>query len=127
MIEKKAIYKCSLCGNVVESLWDGKPDLVCCGQPMQKLVANTVDASKEKHVPVIERSGSKVKVTVGSLPHPMEEKHYILFVEVLAGDKVYRHDFKSGDAAAVAEFEIDAAVPVQAREYCNLHGLWSTT
>jgi superoxide reductase len=126
MIEKKAIYKCSLCGNLVESLWDGEPDIVCCGQPMDKLTANTVDASKEKHVPVIERNGNKVKVKIGSVPHPMEDKHYILFVEVLAGDKTYRQDFKPGDTVAEAEFDIDAAVPVKAREFCNLHGLWST-
>ena len=127
MIEKKAIYKCSICGNLVESLWDGKPDIVCCGKPMEKLVANTVDASKEKHVPVIERKGNKVKVKIGSVPHPMEEKHYILFIEVLAGEKTYRHDFKAGDTVAEAEFDIDAAIPVKAREFCNIHGLWSTT
>jgi len=124
MIEKKAIYKCKVCGNIVESLWDGQPDIVCCGEPMQKLIANTVDAAKEKHVPVIERSGNTVKVKVGSVPHPMEPKHYILFVEVLAGDKVYRHDFKPGDKAAEATFQIDASVRVTAREFCNLHGLW---
>lgn len=126
MIEKKSIYKCSVCGNIVESLWNGAPDIECCGQPMDKLVANTTDAAKEKHVPVIERAGSKVTVKVGSVAHPMTPQHYILFIEVLAGEKVYRHDLKEGDAAAVAVFDIPEGVEVKAREFCNLHGLWGT-
>jgi len=125
MIEKKQVYKCSVCGNIVESLWDGKPEIICCGKPMSKLIANTVDASKEKHVPVIVRDGNKVTVKVGSVPHPMEAKHYILFVEVIAGDKVYRHDFRPGDKVAEATFVIEEQNLV-AREYCNLHGLWAT-
>jgi superoxide reductase len=125
MIEKKQVYKCSVCGNIVESLWDGEPEIVCCGKPMSKLIANTVDAAKEKHVPVIVRNGNKVTVKVGSVPHPMEPKHYILFVEVLAGSKVYRHDFKPGDKVAEATFLIEETDLV-AREYCNLHGLWAS-
>jgi superoxide reductase len=125
MIEKKQIYKCAKCGNVVESLWNGKPDISCCGQPMDKMVANTVDAAKEKHVPVIVRNGNQVTVEVGSVAHPMTPEHYILFVELLQGDKVYRHDFKEGDAKAVAVFCIeDNGQALSAREYCNLHGLW---
>jgi superoxide reductase len=125
MIRKKSIYYCTKCHNIVESLWNGKPTLVCCGQDMQELTANTVDAAVEKHVPVIERDGNKVKVTVGSVPHPMEKDHYILCVEVLAGDKVYRHDFKEGDTKAEAEFMIEET-DIVAREFCNLHGLWKT-
>ena len=127
MIEKKQMYKCEKCGNLVESLWNGKPDLSCCGQTMVKLEANTVDAAKEKHVPVIVRDGDKVTVKVGSDPHPMTPQHYILCVEVLKGKQVYRHDFVEGDTVAEAVFCIpDDGEPLTAREYCNLHGLWAT-
>jgi superoxide reductase len=127
VIEKKQVYKCEACENVVESLWNGKPDIVCCGKPMVRLAANTVDASKEKHVPVIERSGDTVKVKVGSVAHPMEPKHFILFIEVLSGEDVYRHDLKEGDTVAEATFRIPAGAPVTARAYCNLHGFWAAS
>lgn len=126
MIKKTAIYKCSVCGNIVESLWNGTPSLVCCGEEMKELVPNTTDAAKEKHVPVIERNGTKVTVKVGSIPHPMTKEHYILFVELIAGNKVLRHDFKEGDTVAEAVFMVEEGVPLAAREYCNLHGLWGT-
>ena len=126
MIEKKAVYKCTVCGNIVESLWNGKPDLVCCSQVMKKLDANTTDAAKEKHVPVIVRNGNKVTVKVGEVAHPMTKEHYILFVELIAGNKVLRHDFAEGDTVAEATFLVDENVPVTAREFCNLHGLWGT-
>jgi superoxide reductase len=125
MIEKKQVYKCTVCGNIVESLWNGKPDISCCGKLMVKMVANTVDASKEKHVPVISREGNRVTVTVGSAPHPMTPEHYILFIEVAAGDKVYRHDLKEGSIVAEATFVIEEK-DVEARAYCNLHGFWSS-
>jgi superoxide reductase len=126
MIKKKSIYYCKKCHNIVESLWNGKAPLICCGEKMEELEANTVDAAVEKHVPVIERNGNKVKVSVGSVPHPMEKDHYILCVEVLAGDKIYRHDFKEGDTKAEAVFTIEETDLV-AREFCNLHGLWKTS
>jgi len=126
MIKKKSIYYCEKCHNIVESLWNGKPPLMCCGEEMKELEANTVDAAVEKHVPVIERDGKTVKVSVGSVPHPMEKDHYILCVEVLAGDKIYRHDFKEGDTKAEAVFQIEET-DIVAREFCNLHGLWKTT
>ena len=126
MIRKKAIYRCAKCGNIVESLWNGSPSLFCCGEEMKELTANTTDAAKEKHVPVIERTGNKVTVKVGSVPHPMTKEHYILFVELLAGNTVLRHDFKEGDTVAEATFLVEENVPLQAREYCNLHGLWGT-
>lgn len=125
MIEKKQVYKCTVCGNIVESLWNGKPDLSCCGKPMVKMVANTVDASKEKHVPVVSREGNRVTVKVGSAPHPMTPEHYILFIEVVAGDKVYRHDLKEGSTVAEATFMIEEK-EMEARAYCNLHGFWSS-
>lgn len=127
MIEKKAVYRCELCGNLVESLWNGKPDLSCCGHTMVKLNANTTDAAKEKHVPVIVRNGNKVTVKVGEVAHPMTPEHYILFVELLAGDKVYRHDFKESDTVAEATFLVDESVTgLVAREFCNKHGFWAT-
>ena len=127
MLRKKNIYKCEVCGNIIESLWNGKPPVFCCGKPMAELVADTVDAAKEKHVPVIIKDGNKVTVKVGEIPHPMTKEHYILFVELLVGDKVLRHDFKEGDAVAEAVFMVeDAGAPLSAREFCNLHGLWAS-
>ncbi len=128
MIEKKQVYKCNVCGNVVESVWNGKPDIVCCGAPMMKLEANTIDAAHEKHVPVIERSGNTVKVKIGSTAHPMSPEHYILFIELLSGDQVYRHDLEEGDKAAEATFAVpEGADDLTARAYCNLHGLWASS
>ena len=126
MIKKRSIYKCAKCGNIVESLWNGQPSLICCGEEMKELIPNTTDAAKEKHVPVIERSGTTVTVKVGSVPHPMTKEHYILFVELIAGDTILRHDFKEGDTIAQATFLVEENVPVTAREFCNLHGLWGT-
>lgn len=122
MAEKLQVYKCELCGNIVEVLHAGEGELVCCGQSMQLLAENTVDAAKEKHVPVIEKTETGVKVKIGAVPHPMEEKHYIEWIEVIAGNETYRHFLKPGDAPE-ALFCIDTW-PVTAREYCNLHGLW---
>jgi superoxide reductase len=126
MVKKGSIYKCKECGTIVESLWNGKDALQCNGNEMAELIPNTTDAAKEKHVPVIERNGTKVTVTVGSVAHPMTKEHYILFVELIAGDKVLRHDFKEGDTVAQAVFMVVEGVPLQAREFCNLHGLWGT-
>ena len=126
MVKKRGIYKCSGCGTIVESLWNGQDTLFCCDKEMKELNANTTDAVKEKHVPVIERNGNKVTVKVGSVAHPMTKEHYILFVELLAGDNVLRHDFKEGDTVAEVTFLVDENVPVSAREFCNLHGLWGT-
>jgi len=116
------IFKCEICGNIVELLHEGKGELVCCGKPMKQFVENTVDASKEKHVPVIEKTADGYKVTVGSVNHPMEEKHYIEWIEIIADNKVYRQFLNPGEAPT-AVFKIDAE-QVTAREYCNLHGLW---
>ncbi len=122
MAQKLEIYKCEVCGNIVELLHGGKGELVCCGQPMKLYRENTVDASKEKHVPVIEKVAGGYLVKVGSVAHPMEEKHYIEWIEVIADGAVYRYFLNPG-AAPEATFSIDAA-KVTAREYCNLHGLW---
>lgn len=122
MAEKLEVYKCDLCGNIVEVLHGGGGELVCCGQPMKLFTENTVDAAKEKHVPVIEKVDGGYKVKVGDVPHPMEEKHFIEFVELIADGKVYRQFLNPGEAPE-AMFCIEAA-DVSAREYCNLHGLW---
>jgi len=122
MTEKLQIYKCEVCGNIVEMLHEGKGTLVCCGQPMKFFMENTVDASKEKHLPVIEKTPTGFKVKVGSLAHPMEETHYIEWIEVLADGKAYRAFLKPGGTPeAFFDFSADT---ITAREYCNLHGLW---
>jgi superoxide reductase len=122
MTERLQVYKCEVCGNIVEVLHEGVGELVCCGQPMTLLVANTVDAAKEKHVPVIEKTANGVTVKVGSDPHPMEEKHYIEWIEIIADGKAYRQFLKPGDAPE-ATFNITAD-KIEAREHCNIHGLW---
>ena len=122
MAKQMQIYKCEICGNIVEVLHGGKGELVCCNQPMKLYEENTVDAAKEKHVPVIEKTDSGFKVTVGSVPHPMEEEHYIEWIEAIADGKAYRQFLKPGDVPE-AVFEIDAE-QITAREYCNKHGLW---
>lgn len=124
MTKKNEVYKCSLCGNIVEVLHTGAGELVCCGQPMQLMAENTVDAAKEKHVPVIAKVANGYKVMVGSVPHPMEEKHWIEWIELIADGKVYRQNLAPG-MAPEAFFCVDATA-VTAREYCNLHGLWKS-
>ena len=122
MAKRIEIYKCEACGNIVEVLHGGDGKLVCCGEPMKLMVENKVDAAKEKHVPVIEKISGGVKVKVGSVAHPMEDKHYIEWIEIIAEGKAYRQFLKSGEKPE-ASFQVTAD-KIQAREYCNLHGLW---
>ncbi|OHD75827.1 MAG: desulfoferrodoxin [Spirochaetes bacterium RIFOXYC1_FULL_54_7] len=122
MAEIMQVYKCNVCGNIVEVLHGGVGDLVCCGEPMKLMTENTVDAAKEKHIPVIQKTADGWRVTVGAVAHPMEEKHYIEWIELIADGIVYRAVLKPGDKPE-AEFKVKA-VKVSAREYCNLHGLW---
>jgi superoxide reductase len=122
MTERLQVYKCAVCGNMVEVVHASGGTLVCCGQPMTLLAENGTDASKEKHVPVIEKTKDGLKVSVGSIAHPMEEKHYIEWIELVADGLAYRAFLKPGDAP-VAEFKVSAS-KVTAREYCNVHGLW---
>ena len=124
MPERNEVYRCEVCGSIVGALHSSKGKLVCCGKPMTLMVENTVDAAKEKHVPVIEKQDGGIIVKVGSVAHPMEEKHFIEWVEVIADDKVYRQFLNPGDAPE-ALFEINAD-SVIAREYCTLHGLWKS-
>lgn len=122
MAEKLEVYECKICGNLVEVLRGGKGELVCCGEPMEKLSAKTADAGMEKHVPVIEKIDTGYKVKIGGVPHPMEQEHYIEWIELLADGRAYRR-FLSPGQAPEATFAIDAA-EVSAREHCNKHGLW---
>ena len=118
------IFKCNVCGNMVEMLYEGGGELVCCGQPMEELKEKKEEEGNEKHLPVIEKTDSGIKVKVGSNPHPMEEKHYITMIEIIADGKIYRKNLKPGEAPE-AEFPVKAE-NVTARELCNVHGLWST-
>lgn len=122
MNERLQVYKCEKCGNIVEMLVASGGELVCCGEPMKLQSENTVDAAQEKHVPVIEKIDGGYLVKVGSVAHPMEEKHFIQWIEVVADGKAYMQFLKPGDAPQ-AEFKI-AASSITAREYCNLHGHW---
>ncbi|MBN2456898.1 MAG: desulfoferrodoxin [Sedimentisphaerales bacterium] len=122
MAERLQIYKCAVCGNIVEVLHGGVGELVCCGQPMELLNEKTADVATEKHVPVIEKINGGYKVKVGSTLHPMEEKHYIEWIELLADGKAYRQFLNPGDTPQ-AEFGVQAD-SVTAREHCNVHGLW---
>jgi len=122
MAEKLQIYKCSICGNIVEVLHGGAGELVCCGQPMENLAEKTADEGKEKHVPVVEMVDGGVKVKVGSVYHPMEEKHHIEWIEILADGKAYRQFLEPG-MVPEAVFNVKADTVV-AREHCNIHGLW---
>lgn len=122
MTEKLQVYECQICGNIVEVIHTGAGQLVCCGQPMTLKTENTTDAATEKHVPVIEKTADGFKVKVGSVAHPMEDKHHIEWIEVIADGKAYREFLNPGDTPE-ALFEIKAD-RITAREYCNIHGLW---
>ena len=122
MTKQLEIYKCEHCGNIVEVVHRSGAHLICCGVKMVLLEEKTADAATEKHVPVIEKIDGGYKVSVGSVPHPMTEDHYIEWIELIAGDKVYR-EFLNPGAPAEAVFNVEAEEFV-ARELCNVHGLW---
>lgn len=124
MTEQKQIYRCNLCGNIVEVVQPAGGTLSCCGQPMELLQENSKDAALEKHVPVIEKIAGGYKVSVGEVTHPMLEEHYIQWIELVAGSQVMRKYLKPGEKPE-AVFLTDAT-DVFAREYCNLHGLWKS-
>jgi superoxide reductase len=123
MAERMQVYKCEKCGNIVELLHGGVGELVCCGEPMKLYQENTVDAAREKHVPVVEKTADGFKVTVGSAAHPMTEEHHIEWIQVIADDGTVYRKFLKPEGEPEAVFCIDAD-RVTAREYCNLHGLW---
>jgi len=124
-MKEKKFYKCNHCGNIFSVLNDANVVPSCCGEPMAILVANTTDAAQEKHVPVIERDGTKVTVKVGAVAHPMVDEHFIQWVLITQGNVTERAELKSGDAPEATFTVADASAPIKAYEYCNLHGLWS--
>ena len=122
MTKLHEIYRCNVCGNIVQMNHASIGELICCGQPMELLTENSVDAATEKHVPVIEKNGEKILVKIGKVPHPMEEAHFIEWIEIIADGQSYKKFLQPGDVPE-AEFCISAE-KITAREYCNLHGLW---
>jgi len=122
MTKQLQIYKCQECETIIEVLHPGQETLVHCDTPMLLQVENTVDASREKHVPVIEKTAKGIKVKIGSVPHPMEDVHYIMWIQVIVDGRSFRKFLKPG-MAPEAEFEVSGD-NILAREYCNLHGLW---
>jgi len=125
MTEKEEVYRCNICGNIVEVFHIGTGKLECCQNPMELLEEREEGMGAEKHIPVLEETDEGVKVKVGSLPHPMEENHCIEWVEVVTGDQVHRKVLKPGDAPE-AEFKLklDDISQIVVREYCSIHGLW---
>jgi len=124
MTKRGQVYKCEVCGNIVELLHTGAGTLVCCNQPMKLMDEKTADFTTEKHVPIIERISGGWRVTVGSTLHPMEAQHYIEWIELIAEGRICRKYLKPGDAPT-AEFQTPVDM-VTAREYCNVHGLWKS-
>lgn len=124
MTELNQIYKCNHCGIMVEIIHAGKGSLICCGEKMELITPKREDVGTEKHLPVMERTPEGLLVKVGSIPHPMEEKHYIEWIEIIADNKVYRKYLNPKDKPE-ALFCIEAE-SVEIREYCNIHGLWQT-
>lgn len=114
-------YRCEKCGNMVALMKNGGGTLTCCGQPMTKLVANTTDAAKEKHVPAIAKQDGKIKVAVGSTLHPMLPEHYIEWIALVAGEKLIVRFLKPGEEPKAEFCEVPGGTVY---EYCNLHGLW---
>lgn len=125
MTNLRDLYKCSICGNVVEIVHTGAPALVCCNKLMAKLDAKTKDSGNEKHVPVIEPTDTGIRVKVGSIEHPMEEKHSVRFIEVITNDQVLRAELTPGEKPE-ADFNVNLQNVIEVREYCNLHGLWKS-
>ena len=124
MTVQKQVYRCNVCGNIVEVLHTGKGELVCCGQPMELLQEKAIDAGLEKHVPVIEKTDGGIKVKVGSIPHPMEENHYIELIQLIKDREIVTGKrLRPGDKPE-AEFCLANVKGLRARILCNIHGLW---
>lgn len=125
MAKKLELYKCNICGNLIEVVLPGDGELVCCGQPMNLLEANTTDATKEKHVPFFVKKDDELEIRIGSAPHPMEQEHYIQFIEVVSKDERYvkrKYLYPSEEPMfTLRGYDVDS---LTAKEHCNLHGLW---
>lgn len=124
MAKKGKIYRCSICGNIVEVLHEGAGTLVCCGKDMEELSERNTDEGQEKHVPLISIDGNVAKVSVGDIPHPMEDTHYIEFIQLLVDDTVQTKYLKPGDKPEVQFTLPETYTNISAREYCNIHGVW---
>jgi len=125
MTQRNQIYKCKVCGNIVEVIHSGVGELVCCGQPMILMEEKKEEVGQEKHVPVIQETDEGIKVTVGSNPHPMEQEHYIEWIQVISGGESHRKFLKPGEKPE-ATFRINKEEVEKVREFCNIHGLWRT-
>jgi len=127
MTEKGQIYRCNVCGNIVSILCSGQGNLICCEVPMELLEAKQGDVGPEKHIPVIEKIGAEIKVKVGEVPHPMEEEHYIQWVELATNKQVFLQLLEPGDKPeAVFPVDLNPETELNARSYCNIHGLWKS-
>lgn len=123
MTERMEVYKCEVCGNIVEVLHSGPGELVCCKQAMKMMEEQSADYATEKHVPVVQEIDGGILVKVGSVPHPMLDEHHIELVELIQGDLIFRKFLKPGNEPE-AEFKKPEGAEGKAREYCNVHGLW---
>ena len=122
MTELNQVYKCKVCGNIVNVLYAGMGELVCCGVPMEVQVEKTGEEGNEKHKPIIEKTGSGTIIKVGSVPHPMGEEHHIEWIEANVGNKVLRKNLKAGEKSEMKLCDVEIT---SARAYCNKHGLWN--
>jgi len=126
MTKLRQVYRCDICGNIVEVLHEGVGQLVCCGQLMGLMTEKTEDVGQEKHMPVVEKTNTEIKVSVGSIPHPMEDKHYIEWIEIIANGKTQRKFLNPGDKPEATFVIKQNDEKIKARAYCNVHGLWLT-
>jgi superoxide reductase len=126
MDQLNQVFKCAVCGHIVEIIHAGAGELVCCDQPMQAQLENSTDASTEKHVPVVEVGGSELKVKIGSVPHPMISEHYIEWIEILTDSGRVCRKYLNPGGKPEAVFCINEKV-IKVREWCNVHGLWVAT
>jgi len=125
MTQIKEVYKCNICGNIVEVLHNGNGQLVCCGEPMERQVEKYSEEGKEKHVPVIEKNNGIVRILIGKEIHPMEESHYIEWIEVISKNKSFKKFLRPGDVPQF-DLDIDFGEDLFIRSYCNIHGLWKS-
>lgn len=119
----KKIFRCKHCGNIIQMIHDSSVKVVCCGEEMGELIANTVDADLEKHIPVVERTGQLIKVRIGENPHPMTKEHHIewVYLETKKGSQIKYLNYNN---AALVSFTITDDEPIAVYSYCNLHQLW---
>ncbi len=121
---KNEIYKCEVCGNIIEVLSVGGGELVCCQKPMSHIRENSIDAGKEKHIPIVKIENDKMLVTVGEIKHPMSDEHYIQWIEVILGEKIYRKNLKPNENPNTTFEILNHSKEIIVRAYCNIHGLW---